>query len=154
MKIVKASEEQLIELAGLQRRYMEYHEQIDEYFAFKDGISELWIEYMKEVIKDENQIAFCALVENRIVGYITARTTERPPIYRIGRVGLIGDAFVLPEFRKQGIFSQLLEKAIEWMKKKGIDHVEHPVASKNEQGLKVWRNKGFKSYIVFLRKQI
>ncbi len=154
MKVIRALEENLIELANLQKRYMEYHQEIDAYFAFNESISELWIEYMKKVIRDKDQVVYCAFVEDRIVGYMTAATAERPPIYRIGKTGLIGDAFVLADFRKQGVFSRLLEKTLDWLRRKGVAYVEHPVASGNQLGLKVWRSKGFDDYMIFMRKKI
>ena len=154
MKIIKVSKRELTELTDLFERYMEYHGELDGYFAFRENISELWIKYMESVLQDENQVVYSALVNNRIVGYMTAYIKNRPPVYEIEKVGLIGDAYVLPNYRRQGIFTKLLEKIIEWMKEKEVDYVEHPVASKNELGLITWRKKGFEDFMIFMRKKI
>jgi GNAT superfamily N-acetyltransferase len=154
MKIVKVSRQDLAELAKLQKSYMEYHQEIDGYFAYNEDVSDLWKQYAEKVIGDSEQIAYCAVVEGKIVGYMMAKIELRSPIYRIVRVGLIGDAYVLPEYRRQGAFTLLLEKTLDWMKKKGVSYVEHPVASRNRIGLKVWKSKGFEEFIVFTRKKI
>jgi GNAT superfamily N-acetyltransferase len=154
MKIVKVSTQDLAELAELQKSYMEYHQKIDGYFASNEDVSDLWKQYAEKVIRDGEQVAYCAVVEGKIVGYMMAKIELRPPIYKIARVGLIGDAYVLPRYRRRGAFTLLLEKTLDWMRKKGISYVEHPVASKNWTGLKAWKNKGFEEFMVFTRKRI
>lgn len=154
MKIVRASKENLTELAVLFKGYMEYHRRIDGYFACKKNISDLWMKYMKSVLQDKNQIVYQALIDDKIVGYMTARIRSRPPVYETERVGLIGDAYVLPEYRRQRIFTQLLEKVFDWMRKKEVEYVEHPVASQNKLGLEAWRRSGFEDFMIFMRKKI
>jgi GNAT superfamily N-acetyltransferase len=154
MKIVRASKENLVELAELEKSYMEYHRQIDDYFASNEDFSRLWRQYAEKVIEDSEQVAYCAVVEAKIVGYMMAKIELRPPIYKTARVGLIGDAYVLPGYRRGGVFGLLLEETLDWMKKKGVSYVEHPVASKNRIGLKAWKSKGFEEFMVFTRKKI
>jgi GNAT superfamily N-acetyltransferase len=154
MKIVRVSRQDLAELAELQKSYMEYHRKIDGYFASKEDVSELWMQYAEKVIGDREQVAYCAVVEGKIVGYMMAKIEVRPQIYRIARVGLIGDAYVLPGYRRRGVFGLLLDKTLDWMKKKGVSYVEHPVASKNRAGLKAWKSKGFEEFMIFTRKKI
>ncbi len=154
VRIVEATGEHLSELSGLERAYMEHHKDLDEYFACKTDIAELWTKYMEEILEDDDHVAYCAIIGDRIVGYVTAQMAKRPPIYETEKVGMIGDAYVLPEYRGQGLFTLLYEEAIEWIKKKGATDVEHPVAVKNEVALKVWRKKGFEDIMVFMRKKL
>ena len=58
MKVIKPSKDNLTELADLQKRYMEYHKEINGYFTFSKEMSELWIRHMESVLQDENQIVF------------------------------------------------------------------------------------------------
>lgn len=154
MEIIKASTEDLNELGSLFERYMEYHRQIDGYFSCKENISGLWKEHVKNILQDESQIVCCAVVGGKIAGYMTAEIRNRAPVYKIERVGLIGDAYVLPEHRRKRIFTRLLEKVLDWMREKEVEYVEHPVASRNKVGLKVWRRSGFEDSLVFMRKKI
>lgn len=154
MNIVRVSKEHLKELAGLQKKYMEYHVEIDEYFAFKENLSQLWVKFMEDFIESEDEIALMAIEDKKIIGYMTGNIMKRAPIYKIEKVGLIGDAFVLPEFRRKGVFTRLLEEMFAWMKGKGLKFVEHPVAAKNKSGRIVWKKKGFEDFIIFTKRKL
>lgn len=154
VRATKASSENLEELANLQRDYMDYHKEVDQYFACKPEATSLWIDYMKEILGDDNHIVYCAFKDDRIVGYMTAQVAKRTPLYQMEEVGMIGDAFVLPEFRGQGVFTLLFEKTIEWLRGRGMTFVEHPVASQNALGLKAWKSKDFEDFMIFMRKKL
>jgi len=154
MNVVKASKENLKELAGLQKKYMQYHAELDEYFVLKENISRLWIKYMKNLIEDEDNIVFMAVEDGKIIGYMTGNVVGRAPIYKIERVGRIGDAFVLPEFRRKGAFTMLLERMLSWMRAKGVNYVEHPISTKNKIGRIVWKKRGFEDFIVFTKRRL
>ncbi len=154
VKIEEASTENLTELAGLQKAYMQYHKNLDRYFSFKENISELWTEWAEKLLEDENQVVYCAFMEGKIVGYVTGHIAKRPPVYEIEEIGQIGDVFVQPEHRGHGIFTALLEKVVNWIGEKGMTYVEHAVASSNELGRDVWKKKGFEDFMVFIRKEL
>lgn len=154
VRISRVSIGNLEELANLQRDYMDYHNELDQYFACKPEATSLWIDYMKEVLGDDNHIIYCAFKDHRIVGYMTAKISRRTPLYQIGKIGMIGDAFVLPESRGQGVFTLLFEKSIEWLRGRGMTFVEHPVASRNVLGLKAWKSRGFEDFMIFMRKKL
>lgn len=154
VRIREASEEDVKELAVLQKAYMLYHERLDDYFAFKANMSELWMDWVVKLLEDSNKVVFCAFVDDRIVGYITGHIINRPPVYQMREVGQIGDVFVLPEYRGQGVFNALFEKVVDWIEEKGMTYVEHAVASTNELGRDVWKKKGFVDFMTFIRKEI
>ena len=154
MKIVKANKNQLEELIKLQKQYMEHHKEIDDYFAFRKEMSDIWKKYITQVFQDDSQVVFVAIVGETIGGYLTARIMQRPPIYEISTVGLIGDAFVMKSFRRQGIFTKLVHAALEWMKQKGIRYVEHPVAARNHSAIEAWKKAGFTDYMIFMKRTV
>lgn len=154
MKIMRASEKQLGELAELERMYMQCHANFDSYFAFDENLTTRWISYMKEFLSREDAVVLTAVENGRIIGYSTASIISRAPIYKMKRVGLVGDNFVLPEYRRKGVFSKLLEEVLSWMKGKGVEYVEHPVAAKNKVGRTVWRRRGFEDTTVFTKRKI
>lgn len=154
MKVARASEKDLEQLSRLQKEYMQYHKELDSYFSFREDISTLWQEHAKEILEDEKQVIFIAINDEQTVGYITAGIMKKAPIYEISEVGVIGDAFVLPEFREQGIFKELTEAVFNWMQEKNIRYVEHPVAAGNTLGLEAWKSRGFEEYMVWLRKKL
>ncbi|MGD0028338.1 MAG: GNAT family N-acetyltransferase [Candidatus Bathyarchaeia archaeon] len=154
MKIIRAAEKHLTELAALQKMYMEHHAKLDDYFTFEEDASTLWIEYMKKFLKEKNNIALIALEKQTFIGYMTASIYTRRPIYKIRKVGLTGDNFVLPNYRRKGVFSKMLEKTLSWMKTKGVEYVEHPIAAKNKLGRTAWRKKGFENMTIVTKRKI
>jgi GNAT superfamily N-acetyltransferase len=154
MDIVRVSREQLEELARLERMYMQYHVDIDSYFAFEEDTKERWIEYMGGFIDDDNNLALAAMEGNEIIGYITGSVTERAPIYQIKKVGLIRDAFVLQQHRRRGVFRSMVEEMLKWMMKKGVDHVEHAISSRNKVAMVAWNKMGFEDFLIFVRRKI
>jgi GNAT superfamily N-acetyltransferase len=154
MKITQASKRQLPELAALQKMYMQRHAKLDGYFMFEEDVSTRWINYMKEFIGQQNNLVLVAMEKNTIMGYMTASIYARPPIYKIKRAGLIGDNFVLPQYRRKGVFSKILEQILSWMKAKGVEYVEHPIAAKNNLGRTVWRKRGFEDTTIFTKRKI
>jgi GNAT superfamily N-acetyltransferase len=154
MKILKASLKHIEELSKLQKKYMQHHKELDPYFTFKKNISVLWKQYAEKVLKDKNQAIFIAMQNDMIVGYLTAGIMQKAPVYKISKVGFIGDAFVLPKFRRQGVLKQLAQASFKWMKRNNIDYVEHPVAAKNKISLKAWKSYGFEENLIFLKKKL
>ena len=154
MRIIRASEGHIPELATLQKMYMEHHAKLDDYFTFEDDASARWIKYMNKFLKEKNNIVLIAIEKKAIIGYMTASTYTRRPIYKISKVGLIGDNFVLPEYRRKGVFSRMLEETLSLMKANGIEYVEHPIAAKNKLGRTVWRKKGFENMTIFTKRKI
>ena len=154
MRIIRASERHITELATLQKMYMEYHAKLDDYFTFEEDAGVRWIEYMKKFLKEKNNIVLIAVEKQAIIGYMTASIYTRRPIYKIKKVGLIGDNFVLPKYRRKGVLSRMLEETLSLMKSNGVEYVEHPIAAKNRLGRTVWRKKGFEDMTIFTKRKI
>lgn len=73
-----------------------------------------------------------------------------------GRRGYIYHTVVLPEYRKRGIASSLIEAAVEALQKEGITRVCLNVTETNEQGKAFWTNRGWekKDFLGFYSKSI
>lgn len=154
MKVLKATKVHLHELAQLERQYMEHHVALDDYFAFKENMTETWLEYAHRIIDSALDEMLVAVEDDQIVGYMTGHIRKKVPIYQIEEVGQIGDNFVLPQYRRRGIFTQLLKAMLEWMRSQGIKHVEHPIAVKNAVGRIAWKKRGFEDLYVMTKKRI
>ena len=71
---------------------------------------------------------------------------ERNP-HPEGEIGHIG---VAPEFRRQGIASALMYRAMAGLKGRGLDYLMLTVDAKNERAIKTYERVGFetsKSYV-------
>ena len=73
-----------------------------------------------------------------------------------GRRGYIYHTVVLPDYRRRGIASSLVESAIAALQKEGITRVCLNVMETNEQGKKFWISKGWekKRFLGFYSKSI
>lgn len=73
-----------------------------------------------------------------------------------GRRGYIYHTVVLPEYRGQGIASDLVDMAVKALKREGITRVCLNVMESNEQGKKFWIDKGWekKEFLEFYSKGI
>ena len=115
-----------------------------------DGVYELWTntpgmginstddsrEGVEKYIKRNPTTSFVALVEGKIVGVILAGHD--------GRRGFIQHLAVLPEFRKHGIASVLVGRAMNALEEEGIHKVALLAFKKNELGNAFWDKMEFK----------
>lgn len=115
-----------------------------------DGVYELWMktpgmginstddsrEGIEKYIKRNPTISFVAVAYGNIVGAILAGHD--------GRRGFIQHIAVLPEFRKQGIASVLVERAMNALEEEGIHKVALLAFKKNELGNSFWDKMEFK----------
>lgn len=73
-----------------------------------------------------------------------------------GRRGYIYHTVVLPEYRRRGIGSALVEAAVNALKEEGITRVCLNVMERNEQGKSFWTSRGWekKDFLGFYSRQI
>lgn len=73
-----------------------------------------------------------------------------------GRRGYIYHTVVLPEYRRRGIASKLVEMAVDALRREGITRVCLNVMETNEQGKKFWTDRGWerKDFLEFYSKAI
>lgn len=114
-----------------------------------DGVYELWTntpgmginstddsrEGIEKYIKRNPTTSFVALVEEKIVGAILAGHD--------GRRGFIQHIAVLSEFRKHGIASTLVDRAMNALEEEGIHKVALLAFKKNELGNRFWDKMEF-----------
>lgn len=91
---------------------------------------------------------FVAYEEDQLVGAILSGHD--------GRRGYIYHTVVLPDYRGRGIASDLVDMAVEALRKEGITRVCLNVMETNEPGKKFWINKGWekKAFLEFYSKAI
>lgn len=114
-----------------------------------DGVYDLWLntpgmginstddsrEGIEKYIKRNPTTSFVAMDNGKIVGAILAGHD--------GRRGFIQHIAVLPEFRKHGIASRLVNQAMKALEKEGIHKVALLAFKKNELGNDFWDKMEF-----------
>lgn len=92
-------------------------------------------EGFERYLKRNPTTCFTAELDGRIVGSIMSGHD--------GRRGFIYHTAVLPEYRRQGIGSELVKAALSALAAEGITKAALVVFSENEQGNKFWESMGF-----------
>lgn len=105
-------------------------------------------EGIEKYIKRNPTSNFVAECDGKIIGVIIAGHD--------GRRGYIYHTAVLPDYRKYGIASRLVECAMDALEKEGINKVALLVFEKNEIGNAFWEKMGFsdRNDIVYRNKLI
>ena len=91
---------------------------------------------------------FVAYDNNKLIGAILSGHD--------GRRGYIYHTVVLPEYRRQGIATNLVDMAVKALQEEGITRVCLNVMETNEQGKKFWIDRGWekKDFLGFYSKAI
>jgi ribosomal protein S18 acetylase RimI-like enzyme len=124
MIIRKATIEDVQSVLVLVYKLMECHLQFDEYYKLGSNSHASYSEYFDSMVRSEDAVVIVAEANGIIVGYLAAKIEERPPVFEEDKRGYLDSAYVLDNYRGQGIGRKLTEKALEWFKNKGIKHVE------------------------------
>ena len=85
---------------------------------------------------------FIALVDGRVVGYITVFVRERPGFYAIKEVGSISGLMVHRTYRRAGIGSRLLDEAFAFFKGRGLRYFTVYTAAVNHAAIKFYERNG------------
>ncbi len=94
--------------------------------------------FQRELIS-KNGPVYYALSGDKVVGWCDVFPEENPRQNHRGGLGM----GILPEFRGQGIGSQLLQKVIEHAKNFGLEKIELNVYSSNVSAIGLYKKFGF-----------
>ncbi len=152
--IRKAKIKDLETLQPMYVEFMNYHGRLDPMIKIVSKNKEHVLKYLRNSIYGHKTLYLVAEKEGKIIGFLGAGLSEMPPIYRYRKIGVIYDAFVLKQFRRQGVNSQMLEMAMEWLKEKKVSRVEAGISADNDLALNTWDAHGFKTAFYRKRKMI
>ena len=113
-----------------------------------------WRKHILSVYEeDENQILI-AEKDDKIVGFIKIITLVTYPLVSNIKCSLISDMYVLPEFRRMGIASALMNRVFEYVKSKGVTYVRLNVMASNTTAYNLYEKMGFEDYSTIMMKQL
>jgi ribosomal protein S18 acetylase RimI-like enzyme len=76
------------------------------------------------------------------------------PVVRPRSTGFIDDIFVEPDFRRQGVATQLLQGALKWFVQQGVSQVEAAIWSSNQASQDFFCKFGFAPARILMQKDI
>jgi ribosomal protein S18 acetylase RimI-like enzyme len=135
--------------------YFIKNETKDEYFNF-DTLPETELEkQLKESIGKPALITFVVLDDGNVIAFISGEVRECfLPISKDKKVGYISGAYVLPNYRNQGIMKNLESLLLQYFKIQGLSYAELNVITNNFVGKNSWESLGYKTFREQMRKKI
>lgn len=113
----------------------DYHA-IDEDWVAKAGV-EPWLD------EHDHAIFVAESDSGALVGLVTGRRSEQPPLFDREPVLVIDGVYVLPAQRGQGIATGLLERIEEWGRTHGCAHVGLTVHANNDAAIACYESRGY-----------
>ena len=86
-----------------------------------------------------------------LAGLCIVRIDRAPPINWEVERAEVTDLIVARDFRRRGIGGALLDAALAWVARNGVERVEVRVAARNSEGQAFWRARGFDSWMDVLQ---
>ena len=125
-----------------------------DFFSPTEENKSRWRKYVLNVHEeDENQI-LVAEHEEKIIGFIKFITLENRPLESDIKCSLLSLMYVVPEFRRKRIASELMNRVFEYVKSKGVTHVRLNVLTLNIPAMNLYKKMGFQDYSIIMRKKL
>jgi len=140
-------------LADLVVRLKRLNEEFDALLKVREDVRERAKAYIANAIKDKNSLVLVAEHNNKVIGVLKADIRERffnDPITE----GYIIEFYIMPEYRKQGLGTELLELAIERLKQRGAQIIAAEFPSQNKIAVDFYTKQGFRPIVNIYAKQI
>jgi len=136
-------EDPLDELITLSREFFgEYQSHHPDFFKIDQLHDQDVVDYFSRWLENENGETFIALVDGRIVGYLTAYIQTQADYWQIKQVGHISGLMVRPAFRRHGIAGRLLEQARLFFRERGVRYLTVFTAVNNHCANEFYRQSG------------
>lgn len=139
------------DLIALSRAFFaEYQVHHEDFFKI-DGLRDSDIvDYFSRSLDTDDGATFVAVLDGRMVGYITIFVRRQPSFYRIKQLGTISGLMVHTDHRRQGIASRLLAAATAFFRQQGIYYFTVYTAATNQGAVRFYERNGLTSLYVTL----
>lgn len=120
-------------------------EQVSDYNQLKDDFElQETIEHKRDKLESGDSYFYIAEESREKAGFISATVKDSVPVFTRGPKLKINEIFVKEGFRRKGIASKLMDKAVEVAEKENVDTIELEVNVRNESAKELYRQHGFK----------
>ena len=113
-----------------------------------------YLEYLMCDLTRTDREVLIAEDNGDIVGIVVAKALDTMSISLFEQKGYVSNLFVLSSHRGKGLGSELLRRALEWLKEQGISHVSVEIHTGNEAALRLYEKADFGEYTVKLTKHL
>jgi ribosomal protein S18 acetylase RimI-like enzyme len=144
LQIRRARREDLGAAADLLVRIKKLNNEFDPLFAVVADAKQRADKYLSSTMADADKLVLVATEGEKVVGMLRAEMRERI-FYEPHQEGFITDFYILPEFRRQALGHEMIQKASTELKKMGAQIIVADVPSRNEIANKFYTKRGFRS---------
>ena len=104
-------------------------------------------EYIAGLISREDVGLLVAEHEDELIGSVTVRLLQSPefPLLVPRRYASVDTLVVVPEWRKRGVASRMMEACEEWARRQGATYIELVVYEFNEGAKALYRGLGYET---------
>lgn len=124
------------------------------HLAKKDNAKEIYKKYVFEKIESGKGKVLLAMVKGKTAGMCFFFIEDTIPVFKMEKIGYLGDLFVRDEFRNMGVSSLLRKEAFKWFRKKGMTHTALKVYKENAHAYSIYLKWGFKDFIMEMRRKL
>jgi ribosomal protein S18 acetylase RimI-like enzyme len=153
LNIRKATPADLPAIVELWKDLMDFHSDLDPFFSRSHDGHENFLKWVEKQQESENAELLVADSSGKILGYIKIELCNYPPVFELEKYGMISDAAVAKEYRRNGIGEALYGKAMDWFDEKGMTRIELRVADVNSVAWGFWEKMGFRPYMTTMFKE-
>ena len=115
---------------------------------------EHYARYLRQHLAGGNSAVFVALGDGRVVAMIQVKIIKSLPLMRLPQTGYISNLYVLEPFRGKGVGTQLVERAMHWLRERGVRLVSLELHAGNRAAIKLYRKLGFEDYTVKMSRRL
>ena len=137
--IRRATVDDIDALTDLRQRFLE------EIGCASDAVPDAVRSYLAEALPAGDLVVFVAETDGRIIATSGAHIFRKPPHARnlSGKEGFVLNMFTLPEWRRQGIATALMQQIVRFLREQGAECVR---LHASDDGLGVYRKLGFEPH--------
>jgi len=154
IKIRKAKKEDLNELLETYLSYLTSFNSFNKQkFLVSEKIKSATKKQLKEIIQNQNFLLLVVLDNKELIGFINC-SVHKKGFDPNRKHAFVNDIFIKKPYRKKGIASNLMKKAITWAKKRGAKEIKLGSNIKNKEALALWPKLGFKKFMIEFRMDL
>jgi len=110
--------------------------------------------YYKKSLVSKDKVAFVALSEGKIIGYLIASIQKVETFRLIKKIAELENMFILEKFRNKGAGSLLVKEFFKWAKSKKSKRIKVIASAENIRAISFYKGKGFTEYNLWLEANI
>jgi len=138
-------EDDLGDLTALSRAFFEEYEAHHREFFKIDQLRDSDIaDYFSRSANADDGVTFVAILDGRMVGYMTAFVRRQAEFYKVRHVGAISGLMVHKDHRRKNIARSLLEATMAFFQKKGVEYFTVYTAAVNQAAVRFYERSGMK----------